>query len=289
MLYIVLSEIEPQWFWDKKLQHLGAAATYISYAQHEEILQNAITGVPAPAGRPVFFLPGKELAKTFLSLRFKRGLNACLGNVVQLPQSCGLYIPSYGYIDLRSQLFKRETEALLHLRTALTCAASGITMPDYKLLVPETGKEVEQFIAELPPGEYAIDIETSGNIITHFGLGNASFAFSIPLSTPSYEPYWRKIGEEEKVFTAIRSFLCNPAYAKGGHNIRYDLAYIVALFKCWPANITYDTYFLSHAISPEAPHSLAALAARSSIVFPAWKLLGHVDRKDDEGSDDDTE
>lgn len=121
----------------------------------------------------------------------------------------------------------------------------------------------------------AVDIETSGNLITCIGFApSKSLALVIPFSDNSKpgNSYWSTQAHEHSAWKAVREILERRRPPKVFQNGLYDIAFLWRAYGIRTYGVEDDTMLLHHALQPE---SLKGLGFLGSIYTDegSWKQM----------------
>ncbi len=123
-----------------------------------------------------------------------------------------------------------------------------------------TEEEVSSLVAELMKATLvAVDTETTSLKTCEAEL--AGISLSATPATASFISFARTGLSREKTIELLRPLLENPAIAKTGQNLKYDLL-VLKNYGLELSPISFDTMLASYLLNPETTHNLDDLAAR---------------------------
>jgi len=129
---------------------------------------------------------------------------------------------------------------------------------DYRMI--STEEEVSSLVAELMKATLvAVDTETTSLKTCEAEL--AGISLSATPATASFISFARTGLSREKTIELLRPLLENPAIAKTGQNLKYDLL-VLKNYGLELSPISFDTMLASYLLNPETTHNLDDLAAR---------------------------
>jgi uracil-DNA glycosylase len=270
---------------------------------------NKIEGIcgPREQGIPGYpsLTPGKYVAKTFRSELIRLGAEVqevkpnvivCLGNVaiwamlgktrvgalrgiVQMSThtKAGFKVlPTYHPAAIFRQWSLRPITVLDLMKARRESPYPDIRRPRREIWIEPTLEDILEFDRGYIQSceRLAVDIETSGHVITCIGFAPApDIAIVIPFLDPrrAGRVYWTDPRTYHEAINIVRTILSRPT-PKTFQNGLYDITFIYRAWGIKVANAADDTMLLHHALQPE---SLKGLGFLGSVYTDegAWKLM----------------
>jgi uracil-DNA glycosylase len=168
---------------------------------------------------------------------------------------------------------------VLDLRKAAREAAfPEIRRPDRFVFIPEKLEDLHVYRRDHIPGgsTVAVDIETSGRIITCIGFApTRSSALVIPFTDrrKARGAYWPSTEIEVDVWVFVRDILADRTIRKTFQNGLYDVSFLWRAYGLKVFSAEHDTMLLHHALQPESLKSLGFLGSLYADTGQ-WKNLG---------------
>jgi uracil-DNA glycosylase len=185
-------------------------------------------------------------------------------------------LPTYHPAAIFKQWSLRPIVVVDLLKASRESLYPEIRRPERQIWIEPTLEDIYEFDeAYLKPAQrIAVDIETTGAIVTCIGFApSSSLSLVIPwvISGRAGRPYWPDAPTARKVWRAIRDILGRPT-PKVFQNGLYDIAFLKRSLKISVYGAEEDTMLLHHTLQPE---SLKSLGFLGSIYTDegAWKQM----------------
>jgi hypothetical protein len=141
-----------------------------------------------------------------------------------------------------------------------------VRRPERSIWVEPTIGDIDEFDRRYIQSskELAVDIETSGELVTCIGLApTASMALVIPFydSRRKDKCYWPTPKAEQGAWLSVRNILQRRSPPKVFQNGLYDITFLKRAMNISVAGAEHDTMLLHHALQPESLKALGHLGS----------------------------
>lgn len=185
-------------------------------------------------------------------------------------------LPTYHPAAVLRQYELRPTTIMDLAKALRESAFPEIRRPEVTIYVPETIKDLQGLIEShvLPAERIAVDIETSGKLVTIIGLAwSTTEAVVVPFVDRRRigNSYWHFAQDEFAAWTLIKTVLISPTPRKTFQNGLYDIAFLWRACNIAVCGADEDTMLLHHALQPEALKGLGYLGSMYAGDHGPWK------------------
>jgi len=185
-------------------------------------------------------------------------------------------LPTYHPAAVSRQWSLRPTVVLDLIKAERESASPDVTRPERHIWIEPTLEDIYEFDRSYiqPCEKLAVDIETSGKVITLIGFApNEHIALVVPGIgvRRAGRDYWPDIPTQREVYRIIRTILGRPT-PKIFQNGLYDIAFILRAYRMAIGGVGDDTMLLHHALQPESLKSLGFLGSIYTDEGP-WKQM----------------
>lgn|SRR5487761_1084523 len=173
--------------------------------------------------------------------------------------------------------------AISDLKKAQGIADGTLKLEKFKFIGRPTMADVRKLLAL--KGPIVFDIETLPTLraITCVGIGDAALKICVPFvdMNAAGRNYWPTAEAEAEAWRVVRRVLENPATVKVAQVATYDITWLREIAGIEVKGPLWDTRLLHHALWPELPHSLEAIATSfPDVLLPPWKALYRAGKAD---------
>ena len=184
-------------------------------------------------------------------------------------------LPTYHPAAIFRQWELRPTLVIDLMKAAREQEFPEIRRPKREVWIEPTLEDIDEFDRRYIQNaeRLAVDIETSGSVITCIGFApSRSLAIVIPFTDERKlgKSYWPTHAHEHSAWKAVRTILERPKPDKVLQNGIYDLAFLWRAYGIRVYGFTEDCMLAHHALQPESLKSLGYLASLYCDL-PAWK------------------
>lgn len=175
-------------------------------------------------------------------------------------------LPTYNPAAITRQWSLRPTMVLDLQKAAREAEFPDLRRPQRNIYIPESVEDLYEFqSAHISPNTtLAVDIETSGKIITCIGFAptpQASLVIPFLDVRRDGRTYWASREDEGLVWGFIRQLLGDRGVKKVFQNGLYDIAFLWRGYGIAVLGAEHDTMLLHHALQPEALKGLGFLGS----------------------------
>lgn len=171
--------------------------------------------------------------------------------------------------------------AMSDFQKAMKLAEGRIKVESPKYIAEPTMADVRKLLTL--KGPLAFDIETLPSLraITCVGVGSADLVVCVPFFDirKAGRNYWKTDREELEAWDILRKVLGNPKTKKIAQVAAYDLTWLREIAGIEVRGQVFDTRLMHHALYPELPHDLGAIASTYRL-WPPWKATFRSQKRD---------